>query len=83
MRVEKLIPADLKSIYQSVVEGRRISDEQCLALYRCRDLNALGFIANIVRERKNGNIGTFINNLYINYSNHCILRCQFCAFGAR
>jgi aminodeoxyfutalosine synthase len=83
MRVEKLIPADLKSIFKSVMEGRRISDEECLSMYQCRDLNALGFIANIVRERKNGNVGTFINNLYINYSNHCILRCQFCAFGAR
>ncbi len=83
MRVEKLIPAELKPIYHKVCEGRRISDDDALALYRCRDLNALGIIANIVRERKNGNIGTYIHNLYINYSNHCILRCQFCAFGAR
>jgi aminodeoxyfutalosine synthase len=83
MRVEKLIPEALQSIYQKVVEGRRISDDECLALYKCRDLNALGLIANIVRERKNGNIGTYLHNLYVNYSNHCILRCQFCAFGAR
>ena len=54
-----------------------------IAIYRSKDLNALGMIANIVRERKNGNIGTYIHNLYVNYSNHCILRCQFCAFGAR
>jgi aminodeoxyfutalosine synthase len=49
----------------------------------CNDLNALGAIANIVRERKNGNVATYIQNQYINYSNHCILACQFCAFGAR
>lgn len=83
MRVEKLIPPELKTIHEAVMDGRRISDDECLALYRCRALNAVGFLANIVRERKNGNAGTYIHNLYINYSNHCILRCQFCAFGAR
>ncbi len=36
-----------------------------------------------MRERKNGNIATYIHNQYINYSNVCILSCQFCAFGAR
>lgn len=83
MIAEKLIPADLQPIYRKVLEGQRISDAECLHLYGSRDLNALGMIANIVRERKNGNIGTYIHNLYVNYSNHCILRCQFCAFGAR
>ena len=83
MIAEKLIPADLQPIYRKVLAGERISDAECLHLYRSRDLNALGMIANIVRERKNGNIGTYIHNLYVNYSNHCILRCQFCAFGAR
>ena len=83
MRIEKLIPADLQPIYRKVCEGVRITDAECLTLYRSRDLNALGAIANIIRERKNGNVGTYIHNLYINYSNHCILRCQFCAFGAR
>ena len=83
MRVEKLIPADLKPIYRKVCDGQRITDADALTLYRSRDLNALGAIANIIRERKNGNVGTYIHNLYINYSNHCILRCQFCAFGAR
>jgi len=83
MIAEKLIPADLLPVYRKVQEGRRISDEDCLGLYRSHDLNALGMIANVIRERKNGNVGTYIHNLYVNYSNHCILRCQFCAFGAR
>ena len=48
-----------------------------------RDLNGLGMIANVLRERKNGNVATYIHNQYINYSNHCVLACQFCAFGAR
>lgn len=80
---EKLISAPLRAIYTAVVEGRRITDAECLALYRSHDVNGLGMIANVLRERKNGNVGTFIHNLYINYSNVCLLRCQFCAFGAR
>ena len=80
---EKLIPERLKPIFSKVRDGQRVTDTECLELYRSDDLNALGMIANVIRERKNGNIGTYIHNLYVNYSNHCILRCQFCAFGAR
>ena len=80
---EKLIPDTLRPIFEKVRDGKRITDAECLELYRSDDLNALGMIANVIRERKNGNVGTYIHNLYVNYSNHCILRCQFCAFGAR
>jgi aminodeoxyfutalosine synthase len=36
-----------------------------------------------MRERKNGNYATYIHNRYINYSNICVLSCQFCAFAAK
>ncbi len=79
----KLIPRELRSIYDKVVANERISDDEALTLYRSNELNALGLIANVVRERKNGNVATYIHNQYINYSNVCLLACQFCAFGAR
>ncbi len=78
-----LIPVELRPICDKVLNSERISDADALMLYRSNDLNALGSIANIVRERKNGNVATYILNRYINYSNVCILACQFCAFGAR
>ncbi|MEA3186611.1 MAG: aminodeoxyfutalosine synthase [Chthoniobacter sp.] len=78
-----LISGELRPIFERVSLGERISDPEALTLYRSNDLNALGAIANIVRERKNGNVATYILNRYINYSNLCILACQFCAFGAR
>jgi len=78
-----LIPAGLRPIYDRVQNGSRISDADALALYASNDLNAIGAIANIIRERKNGNAASYVLNRYINYSNHCILSCQFCAFGAR
>ena len=78
-----LIPPALRSIAEKVAAGDRISDSEALELYRSNDLNALGIIATTVRERKNGNFATYIHNRYINYSNVCILSCQFCAFAAR
>src|ERR1700733_13874389 len=78
-----LIPIPLRPIADKVQAGARISDEDAARLYRSNELNALGAIANIIRERKNGNVATYILNRYINYSNICILSCQFCAFGAR
>ena len=40
-------------------------------------------MASVVREQKNGNYATYILNRYINYSNICVLSCQFCAFAAK
>src|SRR5260370_22837873 len=79
----KLISHELHPIYEKVLAGQRVTDEEALGLYATHDLNGLGSIANVLRERKNGNVATYIHNQYINYSNHCVLACQFCAFGAR
>ena len=78
-----LIPSELRAVAEKVAAGARISDADALELYSSADLNALGIMATVVRERKNGNSATYIHNRYINYSNVCILSCQFCAFAAR
>ena len=78
-----LIPTTLRSIAEKIDLNERISDGEALQLYRSNDLNALGIMASAVRERKNGNIATYILNRYINYSNICVLSCQFCAFAAK
>jgi aminodeoxyfutalosine synthase len=78
-----LIPHDLRPIAEKVEGRERISEAEALHLYRSNDLNALGIMASEVRERKNGNVATYILNRYINYSNLCILSCQFCAFAAK
>ena len=77
-----LLSAALLPLYDKVAAGERISDAEALALYQSRDLHALGAMANLVRERKNGNVATYLLNRYINYSNVCILNCQFCAYRA-
>src|SRR6266850_4424585 len=78
-----LIPKELRPIAEKIEAASRISESDALILYRSNDLNALGMLANVVRERKNGNFATYIHNRYINYSNICVLSCQFCAFAAK
>jgi aminodeoxyfutalosine synthase len=79
----RLIPNDLRPIAEKVESDQRVSEADALKLYRSNDLNALGMMANVARERKNANFATYIHNRYINYSNICVLSCQFCAFAAR
>jgi len=78
-----LIPKELRPIADKVEARQRISEADALDLYRSNDLNALAIIANALREQKNGNCATYILNRYINYSNICVLSCQFCAFAAK
>src|SRR5213082_3061929 len=79
----RLIPDALRPIAEKIESQERISDADAMALYQSSDLNALGMMANFVRERENGNYASYIHNRYINYSNICILSCQFCAFAAK
>jgi aminodeoxyfutalosine synthase len=73
----------LTDIAEKVFANQRLTEADALRLYDVRDLNAIGYLANHVRERKNGNVATYVLNLYLNYSNICILSCQFCAFARR
>lgn len=78
-----LLPATLRPVYEKVEAGERIDEQEALALYESRDLHAVGAMADLIRGRKNGNVATYLLNRYINYSNICLLSCQFCAFSAR
>ena len=46
-------------------------------------MRLLGALADFARERKVGNRASYIVNRYLNYSNYCILSCQFCAFSKK
>ncbi len=78
-----LIPTTLQPIAEKIERQERITEQDALTLYRSTELNALGIMASAVRERKNGDVATYILNRYINYSNICVLSCQFCAFAAK
>ena len=73
--------AGLGDILAKVKAEERLSLEDGKRLFECPDILAVGYLANIVRERKNGNVAYFIYNQHINYSNVCTNLCKFCAFG--
>jgi aminodeoxyfutalosine synthase len=65
------------------VEGRaRLSFDDGLYLEEHADLLALGELANLVRERKNGQLAYYNVNTHLNPTNVCVYRCTFCAFRA-
>jgi aminodeoxyfutalosine synthase len=75
--------SELRDLYEKVAAGARISEAEAQRLFETKDLNALGAIADLARERKVGNRASYILNRYINYSNYCILSCRFCAFARK
>lgn len=82
MVMEKMIEeAGLVDIHQKVMNHERLSITDGLKLYQSNDILALGHLANLVRNRLNGDNAYFIYNQHINYSNICTNLCKFCAFG--
>ncbi|GIX05987.1 MAG: aminodeoxyfutalosine synthase [Candidatus Poribacteria bacterium] len=73
----------LYPIYEKVIEGQRLSFEDGLLLYETDDLAGVGFLANIVRERINGNKAYWVRNQHLNYTNICDKFCKFCSFYAK
>lgn len=73
----------LESVIRSVEAGCRLGVEQAVLLFQEAPLEVLGRLADAIREAKNGNRATYVLNRYLNYSNICILSCQFCSFYRR
>ncbi len=73
--------AGFGDILDKVLAEKRLSLEDGKRLYETNDILSLGYLANLVRERKNGNRAYFIYNQHVNYSNICTNLCKFCAFG--
>ncbi len=75
--------AGLTVIYNKVMSGERLNTDDGLQLYATADLNAVGALANIVRERISGDKTYYVRNQHINYTNVCNKGCKFCAFYAQ
>jgi aminodeoxyfutalosine synthase len=75
--------SELRDLYDKVAAGERISEADALRLFASKDLNTVGAIADLARQKKVGNRASYIINRYINYSNYCILSCQFCSFARK
>ncbi len=72
----------VNDIRAKVEASERLSFDDGLFLEKHVDLFALGDLANLVRERKNGNVAYYNVNTHLNATNVCVYRCVFCAFRA-
>src|SRR5580698_8306788 len=73
----------LRPILEKVRAAVRLSAEDGIALFKSSDILALGYMANIVRERKHGSVTWFNVNRHINPTDVCVASCKLCAFGKR
>ncbi len=71
----------LSAIREKVESGERLTYEDGLELYRSNDMLALGYMANLVRERMHGDTTYFNVNRHINPTDVCVASCRLCAFG--
>jgi aminodeoxyfutalosine synthase len=71
----------VETIRAKVLAGERLTlDDGLFIDSSAMPLNELGELANLVRERKNGNHAYYNINTHLNPTNVCVYRCTFCAF---
>jgi aminodeoxyfutalosine synthase len=73
----------LEPIAAKVFAGERLGFDDGLALYGSKDVLAVGWLANYVREKLHGDVTYFNVNRHINPTNVCVAACKLCAFGRR
>jgi len=73
----------LQRICEKVEARERLSFEDGVAMFRSGDILALGYLANLVRERLHGDTTYFNVNRHINPTDVCVASCRLCAFGKR
>ena len=73
--------AGLGDIAHKVIAGQRLSFDEGVTLFDSPDVAAIGALANLVRERRHGDLTWFNRNLHINATNVCEANCIFCSFA--
>ena len=72
----------LAPIREKVEARERLDFEDGLSLMETDDLLALGELADLARRvRGGGDEVYFVQNLYLNQTNVCRVKCKFCAFA--
>ena len=75
--------ATLQTIRKKVLDGRRLSADEGLFLSGPDvSLGEVGELANLTRERTNGDHAYYNINTHLNPTNVCVYQCTFCAFRA-
>src|SRR6478752_7619517 len=72
----------LAPIRDKVEAGERLDFEDGVTLMESDDILALGDLADLARRVRGGDDRVyFVQNLYLNQTNVCRVKCKFCAFA--
>ena len=79
------LEADVRRALSRAADGRRVTDEEALALFQAEGdgLEALCRVADELRRGAVGDEVTYVVNRNINFTNVCYVGCRFCAFAQR
>jgi aminodeoxyfutalosine synthase len=73
----------LELVREKVEAGERLDFDDGVALLESDDLLALGELADLARRARGGDERVyFVQNMYLNQTNVCRVKCKFCAFAA-
>src|SRR6266542_6698786 len=76
-RTDTLVP-----IREKVEAGERLDFEDGVGLMESDDILGLGELADLARRVRGGDDRVyFVQNLYLNQTNVCRVKCKFCAFA--
>jgi aminodeoxyfutalosine synthase len=76
-------PRTLEPIREKLEGGERLGFEDGVAILESDDLLAIGELADLARRLRGGTDEVFfVQNLYVNQTNVCRVKCKFCAFAA-
>ena len=75
----------LRQILGDVLAGHRLTEEEAVGLMRTRDRGVweIAATADELRERKVGDVVTYVRNQNINVTNLCVNACGFCGFSRK
>src|SRR6185312_16843533 len=72
----------LATLREKVEAGERLDLEDGLSILESDDLLTLGELADTARRLRGGTDEVyFVQNLYLNQTNVCRVKCKFCAFA--
>ena len=75
-----LVDDNIKKIALKVLENQRITENECVELYRNAPLGLLGMLAFWVKTLKSGNKVFYNRNFHIEPTNICVNSCKFCSY---
>ena len=78
---ERIRAAGIGDIGDKVAAGERLTFDDGVRLFECRDLLAVGHLANRERERRHGRLTYYNFNIRLEATNVCVASCLFCSFA--